>query len=240
MLALQVSSERFSATISVGETPKVKGPIGGFNHIFGHASSILTPLLTVAGEFSVGPPPAASITVSFLGLTTTARLLGSTLYTDKPFVSRLDGGRPWVEERNTSLARALGSQPTGRGGEPLTGFKALTALIDHARSIAELGPANVDGQPVTRFKLAVPLAALQKPSHSRKARARARRQRRLIAPLLHVELFLAETGLPVRTSLVLKLRHGKGEAIVQSDITAINVPGSCRRRPPPKRSARRS
>ncbi len=227
MLALQPTSERFSATISSAETPKVKGPIGGFNHIFGHASSILTPLITLAGEFSVGPPPAASVTTDFLGIAISVRLIGSTLYTHEPFVSRLDGGRPWVEERNTSLAKALGSEPNtpgGSAGEPGTGFAALAKLIAHAQSIAELGPANVDGQPVTRFKLAVPIASLQESAHSRKARARARRERKLFAPLLRVELFLAETGLPVRTSVVVVARHGEDELVEQSDITAINVP----------------
>ncbi len=227
MLALQVSSERFSSTISIAEKPKVKGPIGGFNHIFGHAGSIVTPLITAAGEVSLGPPPAASFTVSFLGITTSARLIGSTLYTHEPALARIDGGRPWVEERDQSIGQALGSSPSApgvSGGAPAGGFKGLAALVAHASSIAELGPANVDGRPVTRFKLAVPIASLQKPGHSRKARARARRQRKLFAPLLRIELFLAETGLPVRTSLLLVARHGKGELIEQSDITAINVP----------------
>jgi hypothetical protein len=227
MLALKPTSERFSASISIAENPKVKGPIGGFNHIFGHASSVLVPLITLAGEVSLGPPTEASFTASFLGIAISGRLIGSTLYTDEPFVSRLDGGRPWVEERNTSLARALGSQPNGPAGpagEPGTGFAALAKLIAQAQSIAELGPANVDGQPVTRFKLAVPIASLQKPAHSRRAHARARREHKLFAPLLRVELFLAETGLPVRTSLVIVGRHDKGELIEQSDITAIEVP----------------
>jgi hypothetical protein len=174
MLALKPTSERFSASISIAEKPKVKGPVGGFNHIFGHASSVLVPLLTMAGEVALGPPPEASFTVSFLGLAISARLIGSTLYTHEPELSRLDGGRPWVEQRNTSLAQALGSQSNGPGGsvgEPGAGFAALAKLIAHAQSIAELGPANVDGQPVMRFKLAVPIAALQKPVHSRRARA---------------------------------------------------------------------
>jgi hypothetical protein len=227
MLALKPTSERFSASINIAEKPKVKGPVGGFNHIFGHASSVLLPLLTIAGEATLGPPPEASFTASFLGIAISGRLIGSTLYTHEPYVSRLDGGRPWVEERGTSLAQALGSQSTGPGGsagELGTGFTALAKLIAHAQSIAELGPANVDGQPVTRFKLAIPIASLQKPAHSRTARARARRERKLFAPLLRVELFLAETGLPVRTSVVLVARHGKGEVIEQSDITAIDVP----------------
>jgi hypothetical protein len=227
MLALKPTSERFSASINIAEKPKVKGPVGGFNHIFGHASSVLAPLITVAGEVSLGPPPEASFTVSFLGIAISGRLIGSTLYTHEPYVSRLDGGRPWVEERNTSLSQALGSASSGPGGsagEPGTGFTSLGKLIAHAQSIAELGPANVDGVPVTRFKLAVPIASLQKPAHSHKARARARRERKLFDPLLRVELFLAETGLPVRTSIVIVARHGKGELIAQSDITAIDVP----------------
>lgn len=227
MLALRPTSERFSASISIAEKPKVKGPIGGFNHIFGHASSVLVPLLTLAGEVSLGPPPEASFTASFLGIAMSARLIGSTLYTHEPELSRLDGGRPWVEQRNTSLAQALGSQSNGPGGsfgEPGTGFATLAKLIAHAQSIAELGPANVDGQPVMRFKLAVPIATLQKPVHSRRARARARRERKLFAPLLRIELLLAETGLPVRTKVVLVAHHGKGELIEQSDITAIDMP----------------
>jgi hypothetical protein len=227
MLALKPTSERFSASINIAEKPKVNGPAGGFNHIFGHASSVLVPLIAVAGEVSLGPPPEASFTVSFLGIAISGRLIGSTLYTHEPDLSRLDGGRPWVEERNTSLAQALGSASNGPGGstgEPATGFTAVAKLIAHAQSIAGLGPANVDGVPVTRFKLAVPIAALQKPVHSRRARARARRERKLFAPLLRVELALAETGLPVRTSIVIVGRHGKGELIEQSDITAIDVP----------------
>jgi hypothetical protein len=227
MLALKPTSERFSASISIAEKPKVKGPVGGFNHIFGHASSVLVPVIALAGEVSLGPPPEASFTASFLGISISGRLIGSTLYTHEPYLSRLDGGRPWVEERGSSLAQALGAQSIGPGGsvgEPATGFTALVKLIAQAQSIAELGPANVDGQPVTRFKLAIPIASLQKPAHSRRARARARRERKLFAPLLHVELFLAETGLPVRTSLVLVARHGKGDLIEQSDITAIDVP----------------
>jgi hypothetical protein len=227
MLALKPTSERFSASIEIAEKPKVKGPVGGFNHIFGHASSVLVPLLTIAGEVSLGPPPEASFTASFLGLAISGRLIGSTLYTHEPFLSRLDGGRPWVEERHSSLARALGSPSSGPAatvGEPATSFASLVKLIAGAQSIVELGPANVDGQPATRFKLAIPTASLLKPAHSRRARTRARRERKLFAPLLHVELFLAETGLPVRTSLVLSARHGKGDVVEQSDITAIDVP----------------
>jgi hypothetical protein len=41
---------------------------------------------------------------------------------------------------------------------------------------------------------------------------------------LRIELFLAETGLPVRTNVVVVARHGKGELIEQSDITAIDMP----------------
>jgi hypothetical protein len=227
MLALKPSSERFALSVSVAEKPKVKGPAGGFNHIFGRASSVFVPLLTIAGEVSLGPPPEASFTASILGIAISGRLIGSTLYTNEPYLSRIDGGRPWVEGRDSSLARALGGQsngPTGSVAEPATGFAALAKLIAHAQSIAELGPANVDGVPVTRFKLAVPFAALQQPARSRKSRALARRERKLFAPVLRVELFLAETGLPVRTSLVLAPRHGKGELIEQSDITAIEVP----------------
>ncbi len=227
MLALKPTSERFSATVDVAEKPTVKGPVGGFKHIFGHASAIATPLLTLAGEVSFGTPQEASIDGTFLGIPISLRLIGTTLYAREPFIAKLDGGRPWVEERNKSLAEALGSQPAGPGGSggaPGAGFKSLTALIGRARSIVELGPATIDGQAATGFRLSIPLAALLKRGHSRQDRLRARIQHKLFAPLVRVELFLTETGLPVRTSLILYVRHGKGELIEQSDITAIDVP----------------
>jgi len=227
MLALQLTSERFSTTVSVAETPKVKGPVGGFKHIFGRASSLAIPLATEAGEVSFGTPLQASVDGTAFGIAISARLIGTTLYTREPFISQLDGGRPWVEERNKSLSQALGSEPAGPGGyegEAGAGLKTLGALIGRARSIAELGPANVDGQAVTRFKLSIPLTALLKPSHSRKQRLRARLQRKLFAPLVSIELFLTETGLPVRTGFVLYIRHDKGELIEQSDVTAIDIP----------------
>jgi hypothetical protein len=227
MLALQLTSERFSGTISFAARPKVTGPLGGFNHVFGHAGAIASPLITAAGEVSFVAPQQASFTVGFLGITISARLVAGTLYVREPFIARLDGGRPWVQEGHKSLAQALGSEPPGASGssaDPAAGFKRLTEVVSRARSIVALGPATVDGQAVSRFKLTIPLAALSKPGHSRAARARGRRQRKLLAPMLRLELFLAEDGLPVRTSLVIRARHGKGEVIEQSDITAIDMP----------------
>ncbi|HEY1450314.1 MAG TPA: hypothetical protein VGF47_05120 [Solirubrobacteraceae bacterium] len=226
LLALQLSSERFSTTVSVAETPEVKGPVGPFKHIFGRASSVVTALLTASGEVSFAPVQA-SFQVSLFGITMNARLIGSTLYVEEPFVKRLDGGRIWVEERNKSLTQALGSQTSAPGSavsQPGVEFQRVATLISRAQSIAELGPANVDGQAVTRFKLAVPLAALQQPGHSRQARAVARLQKKLFKPLIHVELLFAESGLPVRTSLTIEPRHHAGAVIEQSDITAVNVP----------------
>ncbi len=227
LLTLQLTSERFSASVSVAETPSVKGPVGPFKHIFGRSSSVVNALLTSSGEFSFAPVQG-SFQATFLGITVNARLIGSTLYIEEPFIKRLAGGRFWVEEHNKTIAEALGSQSSSPGSsvsQPGNESQRVAMLVSHAKSITELGRADVDGQAVTRFKLVMPLTALQKPSHSRQARTIAREQHKLFKALVHIELFLAESGLPVRTNVDIGFRRrGGGALIEQSDITAVNVP----------------
>lgn len=220
MLALQLNSERFSVTLSVATSPVVKGPIGGFKHIFGHASAVAEVLLSVSGEVSL-VPQAASMHLSFLGLKSNVRLIGTTLYVEEPFIKRLDGGRPWVEERNKSLHGALeeGPAPPGGVGRRTPGFGRLVETVNAARSIQEIGAATIDGQATTAFKVSVDLTRLPRlTAHQRHALAK------VLKPLATFELFIAEDGLPVRTREILHARHHKGELITQSDALAINIP----------------
>ncbi len=227
MLALQFNSERFSASLSVAETPHVGGPIGGFEHIFGRASGAAkamrtTALLTVAGEASF-VPQAANLEATFLGLTFHGRLIGTTMYVEEPFIAKLDGGRPWVEEPDQSLEQAadVGSPGEAQGG-PTSGFKSVIDAIARARSVQEVGLATVDGQATRQFRLTIARSSLvggKKPS-----RSEARFLRKLFDPLARVELFIAEDGLPVRMRFVLGLRHDAGEMITQTDLLAVNVP----------------
>jgi hypothetical protein len=220
MLALQLNSERFSVTLSVATSPVVKGPIGGFKHIFGHVSNVAEVLLSVSGEVSLAPQ-AASMQVSFLGLKSNVRLIGTTLYVEEPFIKRLDGGRPWVEERNQSLHGALeeGPAPPGGVGSGPPGYARLIETVKSARSIQEIGAATIDGQATTAFKVSIDLTRLRTLSaHQRHALAK------VLKPLATFELFIAEDGLPVRTREILHGRRHKGELITQSDTLAINIP----------------
>lgn len=234
MLALQFTSERFSVEEAVAEKPHVRGPAGGFEHLFGHSSRLARaaaalktfPLLTGVGEVSFAPV-AASFSVSFLGLKFDARLLGTTLYLEQPFVSKLDGGRPWVEEQNQTLGKALGSDTSGPGGanigEAGAGYKKLTEEIASARQIEQVGPATIDGQATTQFNVSLALSTLEQQSGSPKARKQQRTFRKLFDPLVRLELFIAEDGLPVRTRIVIGFHRG-GQVITQEDVTAVNVP----------------
>jgi hypothetical protein len=219
MLALQLTSERFSATLSVAAKPTVKGPLSGVGPLFGRASSVAEALLTATGEVSF-VPQAAQIQVTFLGIKLDARLIGTTLYIDEPFVTHLDGGRPWVQERNQTLRQtADGLAPSAPGGAAGDGIAGLVSVINGARSIHEIGPATVDGQATTAFKVSVEVARLTTlTAHQRHTLGK------VIKPLATVEVLIAENGLPVRTRVVLGLRHNQGELITQSDVLAVNVP----------------
>lgn len=227
MLALQVNSERFSATLSIAMKPVVKGPIGGFKHIFGHASYVSETVLSASGEVSLAPQEA-SMQVSFLGLKSNVRLIGATLYVEEPFLKRLDGGRPWVEQRNQTLHKALGEGPSAPGGlgSGSSGYGGLVQTINTARGIRALGAATIDAQATTEFNVSVDLTRLTTFSaHQRHTLAN------VLKPIATLELFIAEDGLPVRTRTVLHARHDKGELITQSDILAINIPVTVQ--PPP-------
>lgn len=219
MLALRLTSERFSASLSVSETSVVRGPAGGFGHIFGRTSSLTVALLSASGEVSF-VPQAANIQVSFLGVKINARLIGSTLYIEEPFLARLDGGRPWVEERKQTLGGALGMLgPSTPGGDATGGAGRLVETFNGAHSIREIGPATVDGQPTTAFKASIELARLGTLTSGQK-----RDLGKVVKPLASIELFIAEDGLPVRTRVVLGVRRHRGELITQSDVLAVNVP----------------
>lgn len=232
-LQLQLNSERFSASESItGSGGAPSGPFGRFGLVRAHTASTFT-LLNLTGEVSV-TPPEASFQVDFLGLKSNGRLIGSTLYIEEPFITHLDGGRPWVEERNQHLEQATGIEggaPGGMsGGGASATFGKLIEELNEARSIQELGPMTIDGQPTTAFGASVELSELDRFTGKQKGSLS-----KLVEPLVHLEVFLAEDGLPVRTRLTLTFRPHRGEKaelIVQSDVLAVNVPIAAVQAPP--------
>jgi hypothetical protein len=242
--ALQVTSERFSATIAVAAKPVVKGS-AGLGPLFGRSSRVRAAvaratraeprsagsgertetLITLTGE-AAQSPPQASVQISFLGLHFEARLLGTTLYTKAPFLTQQDGGRAWVEEPDKTLQGTtglLGAATPGAasGSADSSSFGGLIAALNGARSIVATGPSSVDGQVTTGFKATTEL--------SRLATLPAKQRRllhKLLAPRVSLEVLFAEDGLPVRTRVVLSLTHHQGQLIAQSDVLAINIPVS--------------
>jgi hypothetical protein len=225
MLALKPNSARFSLAVNAVVKAKVEGPIGVGGPVFGRASAVSRPVLEESGEVSVSPP-AASIRVSVAGAHAGARLIGTTLYVEEPSIKRLDGGRPWVEKRGETLSRALGEGSAGVGGNPLTRATHVVSLVREARAIRELGPATIDGQATTGFRLTVDFMRAE-----RLSRRTRRALRKVFQPLAAVEVFIAANGLPVRTRATVRVTHRRGKLIAQSDIPAIEIPVTVQ--PPP-------
>ena len=218
MLALKPNSARFSLAVSAVVKPKVEGPIGVGGPVFGRASAVARPVLEESGEVSASPQ-AARIQVSAEGAHAAVRLIGTTLYVEEPFIKRLDGGRPWVEKRGETLSEALGEGSAGVGGNPLTRASHVVRLVHEARGIRELGPATIDGQATTGFRLTVDFMRAE-----RLSRRTRRALRKVFEPLAAVEVFIAENGLPVRTRATVRVTHHRGRLIAQSDIPAIEIP----------------
>ena len=224
MLALQLTSERVSESVSIeGPTSGPSGPLGGFSKSAVARAAAAAALISVSGEVAFAPP-AANLRISVFGLTLHARLIGTTLYVEEPFLAHMDGGRPWVEEPNQHLEQATGGERAALGGDPSGGstqaFGQLIEELNKARSITEVGPRTVDGQPVTAFTASIAVNDV-----GRRSAKQRHAFAKLARPLGRLEVFIAEDGLPVRAVFSIRLRgHQKVGLITQSDILAINIP----------------
>jgi hypothetical protein len=225
MLALQLNGESFSASVSVSAPGAAGGPFGSFSRVLAHAASTFA-LLTASGEESY-TPQLGRFKVSFLGLKIEGRLIGTTLYAYEPFLAGVDGGRPWVEEPNKPLDQAVGVEVQSLGGSTgsntTRAFGPMIETLNGARRLREIGPYTVDGQATTGFRATVDLAT------GRHLSATDRRLlRKLGAGHTHLEMFLAEDGLPVRTLLRFGVRlpngAGQAELSIQSDLAALSTP----------------
>jgi hypothetical protein len=222
MLALQVTSERFTASISVTGSGTPGGPFGNFTPTA--RAALVAQIITLAGEQSFAPP-LASVQANVLGIKLNERLIGTTLYLEEPFISSFDGGRPWVVEPNQKLEGTGGTENelgAPAGGASARTFAREAETLARARAVSELGPRTVDGQATTAFAFTVDLTAYSDSAKQRDELAK------LVKPLGRLELFLAEDGLPVRSVLSLAVREKHpvhhAELVVQADILAINIP----------------
>ncbi len=186
------------------------------------------PLLTADFESSVSPK-LAIVRAELLGaIPIQMREIGEQLYTRSPLLAELDGGRPWVYRSPAEAAEAKAKEGGAGGqssspspiGEPdgaQAGFGKLTALLDGARSVVELGSRTVDGQATIEFE-----ARLEPHSKHGAKRRLTQREKRLERAKVTLDLYLAPNGLPVRT--VLDIRRGEVSLTLGLDIVATEIP----------------
>jgi hypothetical protein len=191
------------------------------------------PFLTADFETSVVPKLTIVRGDIFGTISFQERVIGEQAYTRLSLFAQLDGGKPWIYVSPAELAEEKaqksaegGSAPVSPGAQSVeSGFGKLIETIEHARSVSEVGPKEVDGQQTTEFEAKLnggQLAGASSASKISKAAKKALGRSTL-------ELFLAEDGLPVRTRI--QTWVGKAGVSIVQDILATEIPVSVE--PPP-------
>ena len=117
-------------------------------------------------------------------------------------------------EKLSAVFDSLSPTFAGRVGSPAGLFSKLIEELGEAQSIQEVGPATVDAQQVTEFTASISLAKLLSPKQLASVK--------LSETTVELELFIAPSGLPVRTISVL---GGRSEGIgFEEDILALEIP----------------
>lgn len=216
MKALQVSSERFSATLSL-HAHKVPKDL-----------SVLRALkVNLSGEANLTTPESAVITTTLLGKPLIVRVVGKTIYTDEPALGRKDGGRPWVKETRKVQPDVTGSAPGVAGAGTAAPYAAQAALIEGGKAFKALGTATADGQAVSRFLVTVDP---RKVPGTNLGKLRAKLRHDHITPKAQVEYDLTPEGLPVHTAGVITL--GKIRVTFTADVLATDFPLTVAEPPP--------
>ncbi len=213
MRGLQVTSEQLHLATLIGEPSKGKHK---------QAATKLVPLFTLSGDEQLSPA-AGSFTVA--GLTkhrTQARVVGGNFYFYDPEIRRYDHGRGWVRVSGASAADGLGLNPAAPNGANTLGggtgpFASLINELSAAETLEEVGPTTVDGQAVTEFTAKIALAKLGLYSATKLGELQ-----KLGANTVEMSVFIAPTGLPVRTDVT--IAFSGGETITRSDVFAVNLP----------------
>ncbi len=192
----------------------------------------LSPLLLSSTSTTEGPGPREALG----GVSRRERRIGATTYLYDPFAARRDGGRPWIrstrsrsEERlaaklapiTDALDPALAGleQPAVSSTGP---FAPLLELLGQALSIQEAGPATVDGQQTLAFTATLSTARLLERAFSGKERRSLLEGKRPPNTDFTLELWLAPSGLPVRTTTTNRTRGEEFSS--QEDILGLEVP----------------
>jgi hypothetical protein len=218
METLKISSSRFSLRTSI-KLPRSDRGIKCLLKLFGSGSQ-------VSGEATT-TPAAANVSFELFGTRWGLRMVGSAVYLHLRELGRYDGRRPWIKLGKGGLAELftvnglhmastapLPSEPK-LAEPPFAGFQKILA---GAREVRELGPATVDGQPVTRFLAVLEPAQLK----SEPLASSASVTPSVAAVTASFEVSIAASGLPVRT--VINVHSAGTTTIATLDIPQVNFP----------------
>lgn len=248
MRTLRINSERGSLEeVLTGVSAGGKGILEAVSSKPSHRKRPIThirtdskqsiPFFTADFETSISPKLAV-VRGELLGsISFQERVIGEQTYIRSPLLVQSDGNRPWLyvspaeeaeEEKAKREAEGKSSStsvvPGPEGAE--AGFGKMIQMLAHARSVVEVGPREVDGQPTTEFEADLYPAQLAGKSNSKTSKAA---EKALGRSKLTLDLYLASDGLPVRTRL--QTRLGKVGLLVVADILATEIPVSVQ--PPP-------
>jgi len=174
--------------------------------------------LSVAGTGVAQLSPAKGEVVETVGhKRIVVRVLGDDLYESIPGLRRLDGGRPWVRVKESELSEQTGVNFTAAPKDLTESFSLINSATE---GVQQVGAVTVDGQATTEFTASIDIDQL----FSRFGTKLVQKLQSVGVRSATLELFLAPSGLPVRTSFTIPVEGGS--ITVTSDILATEVPVS--------------
>jgi len=192
---------------------------------------------TTTGEETL-VPPAANVSLDFLGSRQTVRTVGGVDYVYVGKLARLDHGRPWIRLGRGGLNELftvnghpvpIKKDATPQSSVPTLAeppFGALEKDLAGAREVHAVGAGTVDGQPATSFVAVLEPSQLEgeKPSTLKAAPTPAPQPPTpaLQPPTTTLEVSFAQSGLPVRT--IIRAQDSQFTDTETLEIPAVNFP----------------
>jgi hypothetical protein len=241
MAQIRFDSARFSTRLdlTVDDSSSSSSSSGSVSAASSHADLIAT-----SGVIGLSPPALSSTsTIEGLapgealgGASLQERRIGATTYVYDPSATRRDGGRPWIRSTLSRKEKQVAAElaplsvelnpllaglerPTVTSAGP---FAPLLQALPEAQSVEEAGAATVNGQQTLAFKFALSSTRLLEQALSTQERQRLNKGRQLPDLDFTLELWIAPSGLPVRS---LTTNGARGEEFTsQEDILDLEVP----------------
>lgn len=231
MESVQITSERFSQKGEVTDLEE-SGPLATLRDKSAPKGSAT--VFAISGEAGTAPP-GASFEFDVFGISASVRLVGTEEYVFDPAIASYDGGRPWVgsdpQERAhrrkgildllnpvSFLQFSSKGDPVEPGSAPHAPFASALALIRDASGFTALGPTTFDGQAVSEFTATLDLRHAQ----GVELDGLENLPTKVVGTIAQVTLFIAPSGVPVRTAVEWHKRRASFAAT--SEVTAVDNP----------------